>query len=111
MKNITDETRVKMSEANTGEKNPFYGKAHSEDTREKISASHCGKTHSEETKVKISVANKGKTLSEEHRAKISAAGKGKTYSRIVCPHCGRTGGINTMYRWHFDNCKYIMKDY
>lgn len=45
-----------------------------------------GKTHNEEAKLKIIEANKQK---------------------IVCPHCGKTGGIAIMKRWHFDNCKVL----
>ena len=36
----TDETRRKNSEAHTGEKNPMYGKHHSEDTKRKMSEAH-----------------------------------------------------------------------
>lgn len=25
--------------------------------------------------------------------------------KVTCPHCGKTGGNNTMHRWHFTNCK------
>ena len=36
----TDKTRRKNSEAHTGEKNPMYGKHHSEDTKRKMSEAH-----------------------------------------------------------------------
>ena len=36
----TDETRRKTSESMTGEKNPMYGKHHSEDTKRKMSEAH-----------------------------------------------------------------------
>ena len=26
-------------------------------------------------------------------------------STVTCPHCGKQGGANVMYRWHFDNCR------
>jgi ribosomal protein S27AE len=45
-----------------------------------------GKTHNEEAKLKIIEANKQK---------------------VVCPHCGKTGGIAVMKRWHFGNCKVL----
>lgn len=30
---------------------------------------------------------------------------GKSRPTVICPHCDKTGGINNMSRWHFDNCK------
>jgi predicted GIY-YIG superfamily endonuclease len=38
-------------------------------------------------------------------------GKPKDYvypqqKKTTCPHCGKTGGISNMVRYHFDNCKY-----
>lgn len=44
----------------TGENNPFYGKRHSEETKEKNRAFHQGKVLSEETKLKISNSLIGK---------------------------------------------------
>ena len=53
---------------------------------------------------------------DEHKKNISKSLKGK-YSgkrsknaglirkRVTCPHCGKSGAMNTMSRWHFDNCK------
>jgi len=41
-----------MSEANTGEKNPFYGKKHTEETRKKMSEAQKGVPKSEEHKKK-----------------------------------------------------------
>ena len=72
-----------------GECAPMFGKSHSEDARDKISANLVGKTNSEETRAKMSAAKTGdknhmfgKTISPETRAKISAnhAMKGKTHS-------------------------------
>ena len=91
-----------------GEANSFYGKIHSEEAKRKISEAKKGKIHSEEAKKKIGEAMKGKKLgpqSEEHKRKISEAKKGKPKSKIMCPHCGKEGGVGTMHRWHFDKCK------
>lgn len=49
-----------MSESNKGEKNPFFGKNHSEEYRKKMSE-----------------AKKGKHLSEEHKRKLGDVKKGK----------------------------------
>ena len=37
---VSAETRAKMSESALGEKNPFYGKKHTEETKEKMSRAH-----------------------------------------------------------------------
>ena len=86
----SEETKQKLSEINSGENNPNYGKRRSEETRRKISDSNKGKNdfrgknnpmygkhHSEETKRKISEAEKGKQISKEARKKMSKARKGE----------------------------------
>ena len=87
------ESRAKMSAANKGEKNSFYGKSHSVETRAKLSADkmgeknpNYGKPHSAEVRAKMSAANKGeknpfygKAHSAEARAKIGAANKGEKH--------------------------------
>lgn len=44
-KQHTEETKRKISIANTGYKNGFYGKTHCIETRQKMSISHTGKPH------------------------------------------------------------------
>jgi len=62
------------------------GYKHSDETKEKISASRKGKNLSDETKAKISATKKGKNLSDEHKATISAK-KGKpVYLYVVHDH-------------------------
>lgn len=69
-----------------------------------------GKTHSDEAKAKIaantSKHQKGRLKSEEHKARIGAAHKGKKHTIVTCPHCPKTGGLPSMKKWHFDNCKH-----
>ena len=73
----TEETKRKISEANTG-------RHLSEETRAKLSKAHKGNRYSEETRRKMSEAKKCNTNSlgykhtEETRAKMSAARKGNT---------------------------------
>ena len=83
------ETRLKLSEANKGDKNPNFGKTRSAETRMKLSEANKGKTpsnfgkpHSAEARLKISAGSKGdkngffgKTHSAEIRLKISEASK------------------------------------
>lgn len=81
----SEETRKKLSLANSGKNNPMYGKSAmkgkhlSEETRKKISKAHKGKKLSLDTKHKISETKKknhnnhwlGRHHSEETRKKIS----------------------------------------
>lgn len=74
-----------MSIATLGEKNGFYGKTHTNETRKKLSESASkrtgeknpfyGKSHNDETRSKISKANSGRHPSEEARNKMSEAQK------------------------------------
>ena len=93
----------------------WSGKKHSQETKDKISASTKGRIsnkkgitgiylHSEETKNKMSAAKIGRTRSEEERISMR-----KPKSKCICPHCGQLGGSNNMKRWHFDNCKIFLK--
>ncbi|GEM_PF-1113253 len=94
----SEETRKKMSEAKkgkmVGEKNPFYGKTHSEEFKRKMGEIHKGKKPSEETRKKMSEsyrknwsnsearqkraeAQRKVMASPEHRQKMSRASKKK----------------------------------
>ena len=82
-KHPSEESCKKMSEAKKGENHPMFGKHHSEETRKKISYALNGENHpmfgkhiSEETRKKMSEAKKGKHLSEETLKKMSEANKG-----------------------------------
>lgn len=60
-----------------GEKNHFYGKTHSEETKKKLSLIHKGKTINQKTKLAVSERHKGVPLSEEHKEKIKKSLTGK----------------------------------
>jgi len=47
----------------------------------------------------VAPGNKGKPQPEYIKDK-----KRKPKPAVTCPHCGQTGGISAMTRWHFDNC-------
>jgi hypothetical protein len=93
MLNPNEETRKKLSNANSGENNPNFGKKrsletndkineirvikHTEETKLIIGENSKGRKHTEETKQKISEAHLGKIVSEYTRKKISDAQLGK----------------------------------
>ena len=78
---LSESTRRKISEKNSGANNPWFGKHLPEETRRKISFKHKGKKLSEDHRRKISEnhadfrgeksPNWGKTLSSDIRLKLS----------------------------------------
>ena len=92
-RNISDQAKQNISKSRIGKPN-----------------GHNGLKRSGETKLKMSQnsarANKGKTPSEESRTKMKLAQLGTKQIIVTCPHCGKSGGQNTMPRWHFDKCKF-----
>jgi hypothetical protein len=95
------------------------GRKHSEETKKKIGIKHKGKVLSASTKEKIRVSRSGSVDSEDTKLKKSDAAKrlnkdmglmrDKNYQKVKCPHCGKTGGINGMKRFHFSKCKNLKK--
>lgn len=74
----TEESRRLISESIKGEKNPFYGKHHTEETKAHMKEmAKFRKPVSEETRQKLSKIRKGRKFTEEHRRKISEAQKGE----------------------------------
>ena len=77
--------REKMKGRYLGEKSPWYGRKHSEDTKRKMSENHAdfkGENHpqfgthlSEEHKQKLRLSHLGTKLSDETKKKISESGK------------------------------------
>lgn len=116
---VSEETKQKMSKSLSGENHPFFGKTHSEETRQKMRENSkgwksgkppmLGKTHSKRTRALMSRnrpdqsgdknPNYGRTTSEETKA--------KQRRQVTCPHCNKTGGLTGMKSWHFDNCKLL----
>lgn len=70
----SDETKKKISEAQTGENNGFYGKTHSDEVKLRIGDMNRGRIKSEETIKKLSDALKGRKFTEEHKQKIGRKG-------------------------------------
>ena len=83
---LSEEAKRKIGEANKkrphpiGEKNPFYGKHHSDETKRILREQRVCKSPTEETRHKISLANKGRSISSEHRQRLSVALTGRIRS-------------------------------
>lgn len=76
----SNETKIKMSNSQRGDKNAMFGKTHSEETRKKLSEvnkgennPYYGKPHSEETKQKLSKCG------EKYHYKIYSINEDKIY--------------------------------
>lgn len=68
---MSKETRKKMSESHTGEKNHFYGKTHTDESKRKMANAKLGKYCGENS------WNYGRQVSEETRQKMSESFKGR----------------------------------
>jgi len=93
---MSDESKAKMSmkakERLKNKENHWnYGKHHSEETKQKISESQRGEKGN----------FYGKQHSEESKQKMK-----KPKIKVVCPYCGKIGGLPVMKRFHFDKCKH-----
>lgn len=79
-KKQTVQQKIKQIEAQSGEKNAFYGKKHTVESKEKISKNHkgtLGLKYSKETKIKMSKSHKGKIFTSEHCRNLSDSRKNK----------------------------------
>ena len=107
-----------------GELNPFYGKRHTEEYKQRQSAllktkdckpknTNLGKKFPE-SGIKISEARKEWYKNNTHPRKDKIATKEekqswaanfKNHLRVGCRYCDKLGSIANMARWHNDNCK------
>lgn len=70
---------VNSGRVRLGSYNSFYGRTHSDETKQKLRDVNLGKKHTQETKDKMSINRKGKIKSNEHRMNISKSNKGKAH--------------------------------
>jgi predicted GIY-YIG superfamily endonuclease len=108
----SDEVRAKISASKLGTVPWNKGGKTSDEAKAKQSLAKIGKTsprkgktHSEASIEKMRVAHKGKTYTEAAKTNMSKSKTGLKQEIVVCPHCEKVGGKQTMGRWHFNNCK------
>jgi NUMOD3 motif len=94
---------------NHGPLNAFYGKNHTEETKQIIREKRklqksSGWKWSEESRLKACQRKRPKHT-DEHKRLISEKMSGRKKPIVTCPHCGREGGLPQMKQWHFDKCK------
>jgi hypothetical protein len=121
-KHHSDATKKKISEKNkggpglVGDANGMFGKHHSDESKEKISQNNPWTG----TAGKSIHPNKGRKLTELQKDHLRKIFTGVKLSNeriqklripkgpqlvVTCPHCGKTGGVSNLTRYHFDNCK------
>lgn len=118
---VTGQKRPDRSKNMTGEKNPFYQKKHSDNTKQLMSDNHAdvsGSNNPMYGKVHPNKGIKGKwAWSTESKLKNSGSNnpmygkispnKGKTPRKVECIHCGKNISLGNFNRWHGNNCKSI----
>lgn len=106
-----NKTWTQTEESNIKRSISHMGKHISQDTIAKMVATKKANGYSPtaETRQKISEANKGraKPFTDEHKQNLRCHVNNST--QVTCPHCGKTGQLTNMKRWHFDHCKLIPK--
>ena len=84
------------------------GRAIRQDTRDRMTATRTGKPNGKKgTSHSMPAWNKGQEHTSDQVEKMSDAMQGHIYRKVICPHCGRDGGLNNMKRYHFQKCKYL----
>lgn len=135
---MPDSAKQKLREGMLGERNHRFGKkpwnlgvmgyrTFSLHERQAISERVKRFRHSPETRSRMNKDKAGIPKSSEHRRKISESLKGRGPSREcielaalknrgvphtieTCPQCGKSGGLPAMRRWHFENCRNVLRD-
>jgi group I intron endonuclease len=74
---VSEETRVKMSESRRGEKNPLFGKTHTQVAKDKMSNAHKGRKMKPEQLAMLVKINTGRVKTEEEIEKVRQSKIGK----------------------------------
>jgi hypothetical protein len=106
-------TLLKYYETNPHCMKGRVGHVGSDKQKKAVAKSNSERIWSSESLLKLSEGQTGlkkPPLSENHKQQISDFHSGRPKKQVQCPHCCVIGGINTMGRWHFDNCKHFCKE-
>ena len=99
----SDETKLKMSIANSGTANGMYNKKHSDESRAQMSAT--SKSKSKEANLK----SYSRIKSDDEIIKQKATKSSPQWIKAnttICPHCHRAiKGKSNFNRWHGDKCR------
>jgi hypothetical protein len=86
-KEFSDEYKEQRKEMYSGEKNPMFGKKHSDDTKSLIGDKIRGRKQTDEEKQRRGDANRGKVREKKH-----------------CEWCNQDVAVNGYARFHGANC-------
>lgn len=109
----TEESNRKRSETMTGMVGTWSGKDLSEEHKNNISKSLKGRRPSEATISAAVAFHTGAKRSDKTKIRLRESHLGKIQPQLICPHCGKVGGLSGMKQHHFDNCeatKYIQAE-
>lgn len=92
-----------------------FRKNHTQESKNKIRDFYKGKTYdeifgdraeSERLKRKKTTRTPEQYLESGKKCSQTTKGVSKQFKNVECPYCKKQGGVNVMYRWHFDMCKF-----
>lgn len=96
----TEEKKEKYSKMNSGENNPFYGKTHTQEVRQKVTEANNRRFAKPGAREAHGASRRGKKLhSEETKKRIGQAAKGRKHSRESVERRAKTQIDQTIYHW------------
>ena len=100
----TEETKSILREKRIGAKNPFFGKHHTKEYSDAMSARQKGVPKPLEQVAKSAAGNRGKKRSDEAKARMGASHRGKPLST---EHCAKIAAANTGQKRTPEQCANI----
>lgn len=117
---LTEETKKKLREMRLGDKNPFYGRKHSEETRIKMRLARRDQEYSNETRAKLSSSKLGeknpmwKGNDSIHNTTLHQWVRDHLPEPELCQMCNRVppydlANITDIYSRDFSNWQYLCR--